>query len=44
MNPDVVMFGTDEASGIQKATVCGGRVVAAELMDSGDMECSLCMR
>ncbi|GLD65798.1 LON peptidase N-terminal domain and RING finger protein 2 [Lates japonicus] len=24
--------------------VCGGRVVPAELLDSGDLECSLCMR
>ncbi|XP_051259937.1 LON peptidase N-terminal domain and RING finger protein 2 [Dicentrarchus labrax] len=34
----------DEASSLQTATVCGGRVVPAELLDSGDMECSLCMR
>ncbi|TMS06851.1 LON peptidase N-terminal domain and RING finger protein 2 [Larimichthys crocea] len=42
--PPAKLLRPDEASGIQKATVCGGRVVAAELMDSGDMECSLCMR
>ncbi|CAL9689889.1 unnamed protein product [Knipowitschia caucasica] len=26
------------------AAVCGGRLVPAELLDSGDLECSLCMR
>ncbi|XP_020504815.2 LON peptidase N-terminal domain and RING finger protein 2 [Labrus bergylta] len=28
----------------QTASVCGGRTVPAELLDSRDMECSLCMR
>lgn len=43
-DPDVVMFCTDGTSSFQKAAVCGGRMVPAELLDSGDMECSLCMR
>ncbi|XP_061579103.1 LON peptidase N-terminal domain and RING finger protein 2 [Cololabis saira] len=34
----------DEANTIQTLAVCGGRTVPAELLDSGDMECSLCMR
>uniref|UniRef100_UPI0037E93DD4 LON peptidase N-terminal domain and RING finger protein 2 n=1 Tax=Semicossyphus pulcher TaxID=241346 RepID=UPI0037E93DD4 len=34
----------DEVSRPHKAAVCGGRMVPAELLDSGDMECSLCMR
>uniref|UniRef100_A0A668AW30 Si:ch1073-440b2.1 n=1 Tax=Myripristis murdjan TaxID=586833 RepID=A0A668AW30_9TELE len=33
----------NEASCSQKAA-CGGRTVPAQLLDSGDMECSLCMR
>ncbi|XP_078142131.1 LON peptidase N-terminal domain and RING finger protein 2 [Centroberyx gerrardi] len=34
----------DEASCSRKAAVCGGRTVPTQLLDSGDMECSLCMR
>ncbi|XP_034550533.1 LON peptidase N-terminal domain and RING finger protein 2 [Notolabrus celidotus] len=34
----------DEVSSSKTPTVCGGRTVPAELLDSGDMECSLCMR
>ncbi|KAK7905091.1 hypothetical protein WMY93_017698 [Mugilogobius chulae] len=30
--------------GVQTVAVCGGRLVPAELLDSGDLECSLCMR
>uniref|UniRef100_A0A8C6WRT0 Si:ch1073-440b2.1 n=1 Tax=Neogobius melanostomus TaxID=47308 RepID=A0A8C6WRT0_9GOBI len=30
--------------GVQPVSVCGGRLVPAELLDSGDLECSLCMR
>ncbi|XP_075993930.1 LON peptidase N-terminal domain and RING finger protein 2 [Genypterus blacodes] len=33
-----------EASCSQTAAVCEGRRVPAQLLDSGDMECSLCMR
>ncbi|KAJ0070233.1 hypothetical protein NL108_006134, partial [Boleophthalmus pectinirostris] len=31
-------------TGGQGAPLCGGRLVPAELLDSGDLECSLCMR
>lgn len=31
-------------SGVPPASACGGRLVPAELLDSGDLECSLCMR
>ncbi|XP_042350444.1 LON peptidase N-terminal domain and RING finger protein 2 [Plectropomus leopardus] len=34
----------DEASSVQTAAVNGARTFPAELLDSGDMECSLCMR
>uniref|UniRef100_A0A8C7Z4Y9 Si:ch1073-440b2.1 n=1 Tax=Oryzias sinensis TaxID=183150 RepID=A0A8C7Z4Y9_9TELE len=34
----------DEPCTIQDAAAAGGRLVATELLDSGDMECSLCMR
>ncbi|XP_017285667.1 LON peptidase N-terminal domain and RING finger protein 2 [Kryptolebias marmoratus] len=34
----------DEANSIQTAAVCGRRVFPADLLDSGDLECSLCMR
>lgn len=37
-------FHSDEASTFDMSTVGGGRTVSAELLDSGDMECSLCMR
>lgn len=40
----MMMFCADETSSFQTAAVCGGRMVPAELLDSGDMECSLCMR
>lgn len=43
--PPSKLLRADETSGAQPAAVCGGgRVVPAELLDSGDMECSLCMR
>ncbi|CAJ1079106.1 LON peptidase N-terminal domain and RING finger protein 2 [Xyrichtys novacula] len=35
---------SDEVSSSKTPAVCGGRTVPAELLDSGDMECSLCMR
>ncbi|XP_034002527.1 LON peptidase N-terminal domain and RING finger protein 2-like [Trematomus bernacchii] len=34
----------DEAGSSQTVSVCGGRTFPAELLDSGDMECPLCMR
>ncbi|XP_041662692.1 LON peptidase N-terminal domain and RING finger protein 2 [Cheilinus undulatus] len=34
----------DEMCSSQAAVMCGGRVFPTELLDSGDMECSLCMR
>ncbi|XP_029314562.1 LON peptidase N-terminal domain and RING finger protein 2 [Cottoperca gobio] len=34
----------DEASSFQTAAAFRGRMFPAELLDSGDMECSLCMR
>lgn len=34
----------DGTSAVHTAAVCGGRTFPAELLDSGDMECSLCMR
>ena len=37
-------FLTDKLSSFQATTLCGGRTVHADLLDSGDMECSLCMR
>ncbi|XP_040912864.1 LON peptidase N-terminal domain and RING finger protein 2 [Toxotes jaculatrix] len=43
-NPPSKLLRPDEASGFQTVSVCGGRMVPAELLDSGDMECSLCMR
>ncbi|XP_033842714.1 LON peptidase N-terminal domain and RING finger protein 2-like isoform X1 [Periophthalmus magnuspinnatus] len=33
-----------QGGGQVPAAVCGGRLVPAELLDSGDLECSLCMR
>lgn len=43
-NPPSKLPRPDESSGVQTAAVCGGRTVPVELLDSGDMECSLCMR
>ncbi|XP_044072490.1 LON peptidase N-terminal domain and RING finger protein 2 [Siniperca chuatsi] len=43
-NPPTKLLRPDEVSSFQTAAVCGGRTVPAELLDSGDMECSLCMR
>ncbi|XP_024142454.1 LON peptidase N-terminal domain and RING finger protein 2 [Oryzias melastigma] len=43
-NPPSKLPRPDESCTIQSAAVAGGRVVATELLDSGDMECSLCMR
>ncbi|XP_041856980.1 LON peptidase N-terminal domain and RING finger protein 2 [Melanotaenia boesemani] len=42
-NPPSKLLRSDE-NAIQTAAVCVGRMVPAELLDSGDMECSLCMR
>lgn len=44
LNTPSKLLRPDETSSLQTATVCGGRMVPAELLDSGDMECSLCMR
>lgn len=33
-----------DGGSLDPAAVCGGRLVPAELLDSGDLECSLCMR
>ncbi|KAF0026778.1 hypothetical protein F2P81_021515 [Scophthalmus maximus] len=43
-NPPSKVLKPDEASSFQTVSVCRGRVVPVELLDSGDMECSLCMR
>ncbi|XP_037645823.1 LON peptidase N-terminal domain and RING finger protein 2 [Sebastes umbrosus] len=43
-NPPSKLLRPDKASSVQTASVCGGRTFPAELLDSGDMECSLCMR
>ncbi|XP_023265504.1 LON peptidase N-terminal domain and RING finger protein 2 [Seriola lalandi dorsalis] len=43
-NPPSKLLRPDEASSIQTVSLCGGRMVPADLLDSGDMECSLCMR
>lgn len=43
-NPPSKLARPDEASSFQAAAVFGGRTFPAELLDSGDMECSLCMR
>ncbi|XP_069581341.1 LON peptidase N-terminal domain and RING finger protein 2 [Brachyistius frenatus] len=43
-NPPSKLLRPNEATGCQTAAVCGGRTFPAELLDSGDMECSLCMR
>ncbi|XP_068602354.1 LON peptidase N-terminal domain and RING finger protein 2 [Brachionichthys hirsutus] len=42
--PPPKLLKPDGASGAQAAAACGGRTVPAELLDSGDVECSLCMR
>ncbi|XP_072253574.1 LON peptidase N-terminal domain and RING finger protein 2 [Leuresthes tenuis] len=42
-NPPSKLPRPDE-NAVQAAPVCGGRMFPAELLDSGDMECSLCMR
>ncbi|XP_068185579.1 LON peptidase N-terminal domain and RING finger protein 2 [Antennarius striatus] len=43
-SPPPKLLKPDEASSFQAGAVCGGRTFPAELLDSGDMECSLCMR
>ncbi|XP_058477474.1 LON peptidase N-terminal domain and RING finger protein 2 [Solea solea] len=43
-NPPSKLHRPDEGSGAQSVPVRGGRTFPAELLDSGDMECSLCMR
>ncbi|KAM9343136.1 LON peptidase N-terminal domain and RING finger protein 2 [Pholidichthys leucotaenia] len=43
-SPPAKLFRPDEGGTCQTAPVCGGRLVPAELLDSGDLECSLCMR
>ncbi|XP_070694526.1 LON peptidase N-terminal domain and RING finger protein 2 [Pempheris klunzingeri] len=43
-NPPSKLLRPDGTSSLQTTLVCGGRMVPAELLDSGDMECSLCMR
>ncbi|XP_028992643.1 LON peptidase N-terminal domain and RING finger protein 2 [Betta splendens] len=43
-NPPSKVLRPDDASTFQTASVWGGRMFPAELLDSGDMECSLCMR
>lgn len=41
---DYFCFSPDDVKAFQTASVCGGRVVPVDLLDSGDLECSLCMR
>ncbi|XP_012723971.2 LON peptidase N-terminal domain and RING finger protein 2 [Fundulus heteroclitus] len=43
-NPPSKLSKPDDGNAVQKASVCGGRAVPADLLDSGDLECSLCMR
>ncbi|XP_077436245.1 LON peptidase N-terminal domain and RING finger protein 2 [Vanacampus margaritifer] len=43
-NPPSKLFKPGESSSIKLAPACGGRVIPADLLDSGDLECSLCMR
>lgn len=43
-SPPSKLLRPDGPSCSQKAVVCGGRTVPPQLLDSGDMECSLCMR
>lgn len=40
----MMIYCADEAETCQTTAACGGRSVPAELLDSGDLECSLCMR
>ncbi|XP_030613399.1 LON peptidase N-terminal domain and RING finger protein 2 isoform X2 [Archocentrus centrarchus] len=42
--PPSKLLRSDEGDTCQVTAVCGGRSVPAELLDSGDLECSLCMR
>ncbi|XP_037543029.1 LON peptidase N-terminal domain and RING finger protein 2 [Nematolebias whitei] len=44
LSPPSKLSRPDEASGNQTAVVCGRRMFPVELLDSGDLECSLCMR
>nr|XP_046260040.1 LON peptidase N-terminal domain and RING finger protein 2 [Scatophagus argus] len=43
-NPRSKLLRPDEANSIHTAAMSGMRMVPAELLDSGDLECSLCMR
>lgn len=43
-SPPSKLLRADEAETCQTTAACGGRSVPAELLDSGDLECSLCMR
>ncbi|XP_014894369.1 LON peptidase N-terminal domain and RING finger protein 2 [Poecilia latipinna] len=43
-NPPSKLSKPDDVKAFQTASVCGGRVVPVDLLDSGDLECSLCMR
>ncbi|XP_029386774.1 LON peptidase N-terminal domain and RING finger protein 2 [Echeneis naucrates] len=43
-SPPSKLHRPDEVSGFQPVSLCGGRMFPADLLDSGDMECSLCMR
>ncbi|XP_051938692.1 LON peptidase N-terminal domain and RING finger protein 2 [Hippocampus zosterae] len=43
-NPPSKHLKCGESSSLKMAPACGGRVVPADLLDSGDLECSLCMR
>lgn len=43
-SPSSKVHKPDEGSSFQSAAAGGARTVAADLLDSGDMECSLCMR
>ncbi|XP_040056903.2 LON peptidase N-terminal domain and RING finger protein 2 [Gasterosteus aculeatus] len=43
-NPPTKLLRPDEESGVEAASPLGGRSFPAGLLDSGDMECSLCMR
>lgn len=40
----MIIYCADEGEIRQTTAACGGRSVPAELLDSGDLECSLCMR
>ncbi|XP_034741264.1 LON peptidase N-terminal domain and RING finger protein 2-like [Etheostoma cragini] len=43
-NPPSKLLRPDEQNTLKTGAVCEGRTFPAELLDSGDMECSLCMR